>query len=284
MTESTPPPPTNRGRLVALRRALPWLPVASVFVAGLLPFALFLVHTRDPVFAVRVAEALTRGVVWALVALTCAAIVLALVYPPFPAWIRRGWTRTRTRWTSERAPLTRALAELEHLQTAQRHLDVARLAWIRGDRALVAEHAVRAVALDDELAPAHYLLGQHLLEEGDTERAFAAFAAAERLDPGHAFGGALLRQARAAFLLSRIDEALELFARHRDTHGGSNRADYWRGEALAAAGRIDEARAAFVDAATADHELTAEEDWFRALARVRTRGPRARTDGAGGRS
>lgn len=262
---ATPAPARRPG--VPLRALLP---LVLCWLAALFPVALWLLDRRDPELAVEVAWT-TR--LWALRAASGAAAVglLALLfYPPFPAWLRRTFERTRTRWSLDRTPLLRALSELQHLETAQRHLEVARLAWQRDELALVGPHVQRAVELDPGSAPALHLFGLFLLRVGEPRGASAAFAAAERSAPGHAFGDALLHAARAAFLAGDDHRALLLFAQHEREHGGAPRAHYWHGEALLLAGRRDEARAAFAAAAVQPRrKLTAEENWFRALARVK---------------
>ncbi|HEB54291.1 MAG TPA: hypothetical protein ENI87_13645 [bacterium] len=256
-------PPRRWGAVCAL--TLLWLLAA-------IPVLLFALHQRDPELAVRVALGIETWSTRAGLMAAGGALLAALLYPPFPAWLRRFAARTRTSWSVDRAPLLRALRELQHLETAQRHYEVARLAWIRGDLSLVGPHIARAVELDPQMARGQYQLGLYLLRIGALPPAHAAFAAAERLDPGHAFGAALLHAARTADLLGKHDLALELFARHAARHGTSPRSDHWHGEALLAAGQTDAARRAFENAARdPKSRLSAEENWFRALARVRAR-------------
>ncbi|MCK5942288.1 MAG: hypothetical protein KAI24_09995 [Planctomycetes bacterium] len=246
------------------------LPLALVWGCAALPFVLYLAHRSDPVLAVQIANGLTTWALRVLLFGGAGALVALLFYPPFPAWVRRFVDRTRRSWTVDRAPLLQALKDLEHFETAQKHYEVARLAWIRTDHTLVGPHAQRAVELDPSLPQAHHLFGQFLLRLGALPQALLAFENAERLDPGHAFGDALLLQARALALLGQHDEALNRFERHAQVHGGGHRSDYWRGEALLAAGRTAEAAEAFRAAAKdPKQKLPAEENWFRALARVK---------------
>ena len=137
--------------------------------------------------------------------------------------------------------MAKALANLEHFETAQKHFEVARLSWLRTDLGTVGPHAARAVELDPKMPQAHLLLGHYLTRVGMLPQALLAFAAAEQLDPGHAFGEAQLMQARTLSLLGRHDEAVALFERYSAQHGGGHRSNYWRGEALANAGRAEEA-------------------------------------------
>ena len=78
-------------------------------------------------------------------------------------------------------------------------------------------------------------------------------------------------QARALALSGEHEHALARFEQHQAQHGGGHRSNYWRGEALAAAGHAEAAGEAF-RAAAADpkRKLPAEENWFRALARVKS--------------
>lgn len=260
------------------RPGLDWTaltPLALVWACAALPFALYVVYQYDPVLAVELANDLA---IWSLrFALGGGALGLLalLAYPPFPAWLRRFVDRVRRSWTVDRAPMLQALKELEHFETAQKHYEVARLAWIRTDLALVGPHAARAVELDPTLPQAQHLLGQFLLRVGAPAQALLAFQNAERLDPGHAFGESLLFQARALALLGRDEEAVTRFEQHAARFGGSHRSDYWRGEALAAVGRGQDAAAAFqAAAANPGRRLPPEENWFRARARVKRWGHR----------
>lgn len=237
---------------------------------ALLPAALFLTHLIDPVLAVRSARLLTVLATDAALLTACLFVAGLLLYPPLPAWLRLLADRTRAAWSSDQPALQRARAELRHFENAQRHFEIARLAWIRRDFTLLGTHAARAVELDGELPGAHHLYGQFLLANARPAEAARQFEAAERLEPGHAFGAALLLEARATHLAGDTEAALQLFDRHATTYGSSHRSNWFHGEALLAAGRIDAARRAFAAAAAPPPQrLTAEENWFRALARVR---------------
>ena len=265
---SQPSPPAPTVSLQSRLHSL--LPLAMVWGAALLPLGFYLIYQNDPVLAVQLA---ILGELWLVRILATAAILTLLgllFYPPLPASLRRYWDRTRTAWSTDRAPLLRALSDLKHFETAQKHYEVARLAWIRSDYPLVATHAARSVALDATLPHAQHLLGQFLLRMNQLEPASAAFAAAEAIDPGHAFGDAKLHLARSQYLRGAIEPALQSFAQYTREHGGSHRSNFWYGEALLANGQRDQARQAFVAAAMDPKmRLTAEENWFRACARVR---------------
>lgn len=267
---STAPAAALPGTVRQPRRIWSRLPLAIVWACALLPVALYLLQRQDPMLAVRVVIVLKTWTLRITLATGALAMLLLLAFPPFPAWIRRLVERTRTSWSIDRAPLLLAIEELRHFETAQRHFEVARLAWLRGDLGLCGPHAGRALELEPTMASAHHLFGQYLFRIGALPQAFAAFATAEELDRGHAFGSALLHAARVADLLGNHARALELFLQHERQHGSSPRSAYWRGEALLAAGHKDEARRAYANAAAEPaQKLTAEENWFRALARVK---------------
>lgn len=256
---------------IPLRTRLPaMLPLGAVWVAALLPVVFYLLHWSDPELVVSLAITAKRLVWQAMLVVAAAVVVGLLLYPPLPAWLRRFVDRTRTKWSSDSAPLTQALSELKHFETAQKHYEVARLAWTRSDYRLVGGHARRSVELEATMPHAQHLLGQFLLRMKSLPEARNAFEAAERLDQGHAFGEALLHVAHLQHLTGDLDAALTTFVRHEREHGSSPRSNFWRGDALMAKGQVEAAAAAFV-AAAADPKtrLTAEENWFRAQARVR---------------
>lgn len=256
---------------IPLRTRLPaLLPLAAVWVSALLPVVFYLLNLGDPELAVAIAIRAKSLLLQAMAVLVAAVVVGVLFYPPLPAWLRRFVDRKKTAWSTDPALLTRALSELQHFETAQKHYEVARLAWTRADYLLVDTHLRRSVELDATMPSAQHLFGQFLLRMRSLPEARNAFEAAERLDKGHAFGEALLHVAHLQHLAGDIEAALKTFEQHEREHGASPRSKFWRGEALLAAGHQEPAAQAFV-AAAADSKirLTAEENWFRAQARVR---------------
>ncbi|MFK7742708.1 MAG: hypothetical protein AB8H80_20515 [Planctomycetota bacterium] len=248
-----------------------WLPLALVGFGAALPVVLYLLHRYDPVLAVQSSLLLRQWTLLLVLAAAALSLLGLLLYPPLAAGLRLWIERTRIAWSSDRVALQRAIDELKHFENAQRHLEVARLAWIRRDFRLLANHAPRAVAFDGQLPSARYLLGQHLLENHSYQAAAEQFAAAERLDQGHAFGSSSLLCARAKFLSGDVDGALAAFESHQREYGSSHRSNFFHGEALQAAGKLEPARRAFAEAAVQpERRLTAEENYYRAQARVRS--------------
>ncbi len=244
--------------------------LGAVWLLAAVPVGLWLLHRSDPEAAVVLAQ---RAGTWALRALAGAGALLfvgALLFPPVPAWFRLRWHDLRLALGSDRGPLLRALGELQHFASAQRHFEVGRLALLRREWALAVPHLEQAIALEPTMAAAHHGAGTALFRYGQLAHAAAAFARAEQLDPGHAFGDALLHYGRCLDLLGQHDEAVRVLDAHAARHGGNCKSHYWLGQALAAAGDTARARAAFAAAAAPpDQALTAEQNWFRALARVR---------------
>ena len=162
--------------VIPLRARLPALiPLGTVWVIALLPVGFYLLHLSNPQAAVSLSTAATELTLQALFVAAAAAIAGFLLYPPLPAWVRRYLDRTRTKWSADRAPMARAISELKHFETAQKHFEIAKLAWIRSDYALVATHAQRSVALDATLPSAQYLLGLIALQTDARPEALAAF-------------------------------------------------------------------------------------------------------------
>ena len=266
-----PVPQATTGVAIPLRARLPALwPLAAIWAIALLPVLLWLVSQQAPQTAVAIANTARQIAMQTLLVVVVAAVVGLMVYPPLPAWLRRFKDRLRTSWSADRGPITRALSELQHFETAQKHFEVAKLAWIRSDYPLVGKHVGRSVELDATMPHAQHLLGLFSLRIGALPTALAAFTAAEQLDQGHAFGDAQLHLARAQHLTGQLEASLQTYADYERNHGGSHRSHYWHGEALLAAGQAEAAALAF-QAAAADPKmrLTSEENWFRARARVR---------------
>lgn len=256
--------------VAAKRRWLAALPLLVVWIVAALPFVQWALFTIDPLLAVRTALVAENGLRHAGLGIGIAAAIALLLYPPFPAWLRLVLHRTKLTFSSDRGPLLRALAELEHFETAQRQLEVGRLAMQLGNVETAAPHLARAVELEPTLAAAQFQLGRFFFGQGALPQALDAFTRAESAESGHAFGEALLYAGRCLHLLGRDHDAVGVLREHARRHGGGRRSHYWLGEALLTIGDRDGARAAFVLAAAPTKErLPAEENWFRALARVR---------------
>jgi len=254
------------------RRRASWLalvPLCFVWLAAVVPVILWLVHRSDPELAVRVAQV---GGAWlgnGLLGLGAAAFVASLCYPPLPAGVRLLLHRARLSWASDRGPLWRAAAELRHFESAQKHLEVGRLALQLGDLNLAGPHLLRAVELDRNLSAAHYQFARLLFRIGHIAAAAKAFANAETLEPGHAFGDALLHRGRCLELLGDHEGAVSVLQQHATQHGGNRRSQFWLAEALESRGdREGNLAALHAAAAPKTTPLTAEENWFRARARV----------------
>lgn len=253
------------------------LPLLAVWLLVAWPFVLWLVHRQDPIAAVELAIGAQIGLTWLGIGCGVALALACLLYPPLPAWLLFAGQTTWRRLGTAEAPLRRALGELASFESAARHLEVARLFHERGMFEQGAVHAHRSLELERNVASAWHLFGSCLMQLDRLEDAAQSFANAEQLDPGHAFGEALLRQGRCQFLLQRAS-ALELLQQHERRHGGGARSHLWLAEALDRAGDRAAATAALrVAAAKPPQRTTGEERLARARARVRlwTRGGKA---------
>jgi tetratricopeptide (TPR) repeat protein len=251
-------------------RVLRTLPLAIVWFAAAWPLVLWLLNLQDPELAVRTSLEARRVATQVLLGTGVGLAVLCLLYPPAPAGIRLLWSRTMLTLTSDRAPLTRALAELKHFESAARHLEVGRLALLRNQLALAEVHLVRALELDGSIAGAHHQMGLLRFRRRQWREATVAFLSALQLDPDHAFGDSLLHAGRGAFLLGDTDAATRMLRDHERRHGGSRKSHFWLADALKASGEHTAARTALRYAAEPSKQrLTAEENWYRARARVR---------------
>src|SRR5262245_25984907 len=245
------------------------VPLGLVWLAAVVPVALWLLHRSDPELAVRVAQVGGSWLANGLLGLGVAAFVASLCYPPLPAGLRLLLHRARLAWASDRGPLMRAAAELRHFESAQKHLEVGRLALQLGDLSLAGPHLLRAVELDRNLAAAHYQFARLLFRVGHLAPAERAFANAETLEPGHAFGDAALHRGRCLDLLGDHAGAVRVLQQHAAQHGGNRRSQYWLAEALQASGDREGSIAAYrAAAAPKTTSITAEENWFRSRARV----------------
>lgn len=260
-----PAPPIAGPRLRAGHLAL-----AAVWAAALLPPMLWLAHASDPALAVRVLQGVRGAATTAAVVLGVLGAILLALYPPFPAWLRLLLHRVRLSLASDRGPLLRAIGELKNFESAHRHLEVGRLALQLGDLDTAEPHLLRARELEPTLAAAHHQIGLLALRIGDLPVAFDAFTRAESFDPGHAFGDAMLLGGRCLHLMGDHRNAASVLREHTRRHGGSRRSSYWLGEALLGIGDRAGAADAFATAAAPPtQKLTAEENWFRARARMR---------------
>lgn len=258
----------------AVRTALRQLPLAIVWLLAAWPVVLWLVSRSDPVAAVDLVRHTQSGLWTVACYATGGTLLVCLVFPPAPAWLRRSWHRTWIQLTLDRAPLLRAISELRHFASASRHAEVGRLLRLRGDAAGARQQLELSLGLDRDVASTWHQLGLVLFPLHEWQRAAAAFQAAEQLDPGHAFGDALLYLGRCQHELGD-PAALATLRAHQQRHGGGPRSQVWLADALVRAGEHGGAVACLRAAAAPPKvRLNAEENWFRALARVRLWGKR----------
>ncbi len=245
------------------------LPLALVWLAAAFPPALWLVHAADPELAVRIAQGTGRALwtgAWTGLGVLAIAFVL---FPPVPAWLRRAGSRTWLALTMDQGPLYKALSELRHFETGARHAEIGRLLRLRRQNEAALQHLRAAVELDPNVASAWHQFGLVAFAQHEWQAAATAFEHAEALDPGHAFGDAALHLGRCLYQLGDA-RALAVLQAHQQRHGGGPRSHLWLADALERAGDRAGATAALREAAAPPRQrLTAEENWFRALARVR---------------
>ena len=252
-----------------LANAARQLPLALVWAAALWPVLLWLVHARDPVAAVRLAQgaasAWSAAWPWAL----GSAIATAALYPPAPAFVRRALHRSRQALLLDQQALLLRLADLRQFETAARHLEVGRMLRQARKHEQAIPHLGRAVELDETMAGGWHQLGLALFALHQWPAAARCCERAEALDPGHAFGDALLVLGRCLFMV-KDGRALATLEEHARRHGGGPRSWLWLAEARARAGDSSGAVAALRQAAqNPTVALSPEDGWFRALARVR---------------
>lgn len=264
MTAIAPPPAAPRQRRLRLAIAVvPWslaLLVLAVLVTGLL----------SPAAGIELWQTSTEVAIWTSWRLAIAAAVLLLLYPPFPAGVRVAFARFRARLQADRGKFLIAAGELRHLETAARQYEAGRAAMSIDSPREAVPHLVRALELEPTQLGARYQLGLAALQLGDLRAAEGLLAAVVASDPGHAFGDARLQLGRARQLQQKFEAARLDLEQHEREHGGNCRSHYWLGQVRRALGDADGARAAFHVAAhpTAKQKRTAEEDLFRARARV----------------
>lgn len=245
------------------------LPLTLVWAAALWPVVLWLVHARDPVAAVRLAQGAAAA--WAAVwpwALG-STLATAALFPPAPAFVWRALHRARQALLLDQQALLLRLDDLRQFETAARHLEVGRMLRQARKHEQAIPHLGRAVELDETMAGGWHQLGLALFALHQWPAAARCCERAEALDPGHAFGDALLVLGRCLFMV-KDGRALATLEEHARRHGGGPRSWLWLAEARARAGDPSGAVAALRQAAQKPTvALSPEDGWFRALARVR---------------
>jgi len=251
------------------RASLRHVPLLLVWLCAAFPVVLWLVHAADPELAVRIAHGTGRALTTCAWVLGGTIAVALLLFPPAAAWLRRAGSRTWLALTMDHGPLNRAISELRHFETGARHAEIGRLLRLRRQTEAAWQHLSRAVEMDPGVASAWHQLGLVAFAQHEWQLAANAFDRAEALEPGHAFGDAALHLGRCLYELGDA-RALDVLRAHQQRHGGGPRSHLWLADALQRAGDTAGAIAALHEAAAPPRtRLTAEENWFRALARVR---------------
>ena len=252
-----------------VRRSLSIASLSALWLLALWPVVLWSTAQTSPLSAVHLAQGV--GATAASVATWSLGIlgVCLLVWPPFPAAIRLGVARVRAVLTADRGTMMRNLAELRHIETPARHWEIGRLALQIGEDRLAAVHLQRA----HDLEPGHigtlYAIAQLQLRLRQPQAARAVLTQVVEQDPGHAFGEAMLLLGRTTWELGEHAQGLAWLQRHQREHGGNRKSHCWLAEALLAAGDTAGARAAWQTAAAPSKQRhTAEENWYRAKAKV----------------
>jgi tetratricopeptide (TPR) repeat protein len=232
---------------------------------------LLVVHLQSPVLAIAVAS-FAASLLWHLLLYGGLAFAVAcLAFPPVPAALRLGCARLGAILRADRGCLMRTEADLRHVDSAARRLEAGRLALQFGEYRRALPHLQRALELEPDSVPARYQLGLWCLRQRRFAEAHALLQQVETRDPGHAFGEALLLIGRAAMRAGDSAAALRALREHQRRHGGSRRSHFWLAQAAVAQGDLETARAARDYAAAPPgpkQRLTAEENWYRARARV----------------
>lgn len=264
--------------------------VALLWCAALLPPALMAVSLWSPPAAVSVAWWGSR-IAWNVLGWSAVAFAFAaLVWPPFLPGLRVRARRLAGRMSTNKNQLRDALARLAHLETAQSHLEVARLAHQLGNARQALPHAVKAVEIDPELLSARFTLAQVLDEVGQRKEAIRQCRIVLRDDPDHAFGKA--QQALGEMLLrdGQVEDAIAALTAHAKIHSANRSSAFSLASAYQRAGNKAEAARWFGEAARNPREgesLSAEDALVRARARGRLWGrgaprPSADANGPGG--
>lgn len=155
-----------------------------------------------------------------------------------------------TRWGQRAVRVRRHRAELRRLtavDSPHNHGKAGALLLAQGRLRRAVEHLGRAVEGEPEVAEWHYRFGCALFALGRREEALRELEATVSIDEEHAYGAAQLRLAEARLAGGDATGALEALAVFERNHGPTPESAYRRGRSLRAAGRGEEARAAFAE-------------------------------------
>lgn len=243
--------------------------VVLVWLLASWPLLLLVTGSASPVLAVSLCLQVEMWLKTGALLLAVLLVVL-LLYPPVPAGLRLALHQLLIALRSNKAPLRRAQQELASLDTPARHLEVARLAMLQGDVKLATPHLEAVLRHEPEHTAARHQLALALFQQKHLPEAEAQLRQIVQQDPGHAFGDALLLLGWCRHLRGDDQEAAELLRLHQRQHGGNRRSHYWLAQVLLATGDQQGAAAALAFAASppTNLKLTAEENWYRARARV----------------
>lgn len=145
---------------------------------------------------------------------------------------------------------------LAAVDSAHNHGKIGALYLARGSARRALAHLKRAVEGEPAVAEWHYRLGIARLRTQNGRGALEALERCTELDPEHAYGAALMRQAEALQMLGRYRDALAVLATLERNHGPNPESAFRRGRAHRALGERDEARAAFQEVGSLARQAT----------------------------
>lgn len=227
--------------------------------------------------AVSLADGFAAVLSKAIWTLGIGSLLLLVFWPPTWPWGQRGLRALKARSGVDRGPMLRALKELEHFETADKHLTIGRCNWQMGNHLKAIPHLIRALQLEPDLASARFLLGRSLASARKPTEAAAVLIPLVAKDPGHGFGVARRELAKCLVEAGDPTRALSQLDAIDQEHGGTPFSGYWRGRALDQLGDRPGAKEAWGKAASGVPATGAsgsgvprdrDANYWRALARV----------------
>lgn len=195
-----------------------------LWLCAVSPLALLALDAHSPFSAELAAGIAGQGIEIGSMWLIFGSVVALLAYPPFIPSARLWFRNLKTRMSIDQGQAISARGRLQHLETADDHVLIARTAIDMGNPTGALPHLLRAVEIETNHLNAHSLLGHVYRRLGVLQKAVEELLWVVRREPDYNFGAAALELAICLERVGQDQKALDALQLHAEAAGENRRA------------------------------------------------------------